>query len=319
MPFTFQERIEETKLEKKLQEILEPDKKPSIQQSRKKWESLDTWLEERHEQENQYVLGALTKAATDPGSTLHPDVLHDEVSALLRVFYQLKSCCPEIYDRRITEQVLLQVLFADVLSLCLLSLNREGDSHGVLDSADKEKLSLTLKKLELLGRGFQDASLAWEMALLIRDYNRIGLSSDNAIESFFSRWKELSGRKIVVPADEEIHAMFLRSFKEADGIDGALFHGGLGVQNPYSATNMLAGRMKKLISGVDLFVKKEPCPELADLIVRKKDMELTVTALNNNLISSDETEIDAAVEAAVQAGEAKVIPMLIRKRWEAER
>ena len=91
------------------------------------------------------------------------------------------------------------------------------------------------------------------------------------------------------------------------------------MQNPYSATNMLAGRMKKLISGVDLFVKKEPCPELADLIVRKKDMELTVTALNNNLISSDEAEIDAAVEAAVQAGEAKVLPMLIRKRWEAGR
>ena len=311
-----QNNCEQTKLEKKLHAILEPKEKLSPAQFIKVWESLDDWMESRVAEEGHYAVGALLKAAIDPGSTLHPDVLHDEVSVLLRTLYQLKACCPEIYNRRITEQFLVQVLWADVFSLY-----REAGTHVDLNRENREKLSLTPKKLELLGRSFQDVSLAWQMANAMQENplcgNHMNLVSGNTTEVFFARWKELSGRKMEITADDALNQLLIRTFREADEEDMfPSLYGGLG-RNPYTATGVITARMKDLISGVDHFVKKEFSPELADLIVRKKDMELTVTALNNNLISSDESEIEAAMEAAGQTGETKVIPMLIRKKWEA--
>ncbi len=308
---------EETKLEKKLHAILEPQEKLSATQFQKRWEKLDQWLEERDAGEDSYVTGVLMKASIDPGFTLHPDVLHDEVVVLLKILYQLRTCCPEIYDRRITEQFLIQVLWADVLSLA-----DDDSSHVNLDSVSRGKLSLTPKKLQLLERSFQDASLAWQMALTVQESRRSnGLMMRNSIsinstEAFLNRWKELSGRRVEIEADDSTCQTIIRSLC-VDEDDSPFSRFGGYPMNVNPQQNVDTARIKELISGVDVFRKEEPCPDLAEAIVRGKDMELMVIALNNNLISSDESEIHAAIEAARADGELKLIPMLIRKRWEA--
>ena len=308
---------EPTRLEKKLIQILEPKDKMTAAQIKKSWEAIDGWLEERRAEEDSYVTGALFKTAIDPGHSMHPDVLHDGVCVLLKGLYRLKMTCPEIYERRITEQFLLQVLWADVLSL-----HDEDADYTSVGKKNTEKLSLTPKKLELLERGFTDGSMAWRMAVRYQGslggnpYLNSVLVSET--EAFFDRWKELSGRKLELEADAGLQENLIRVFTPDEWEPPYPLYGGFPRQPPSEGRSRETLRMKDMIGSVDHFVKKTLSPELARFIVGKKNMEMTVMALNNNLISSAKEEIEAAVEAAREHDETKVIPMLIRKRWEEE-